>query len=78
MKGTTMGSREEGFRPALESLINRHSQENGSNTPDFILATYLTACLDAFDAAVVRREQWYGRRGENAPPPPSAELKHPR
>ncbi len=49
------------FRSDLESIINRHSQENGSNTPDFILAEYLQACLRAFDLAVVARERWYGR-----------------
>lgn len=40
------------FRNELESLINRHSMENGSNTPDFLLAGYLQSCLDAFDHAV--------------------------
>ena len=49
------------FRKELESLVNRHSGENGSNTPDFILADYLTDCLVAFDRAVNRRESWYGR-----------------
>lgn len=47
------------FRKELESLINRHSQENGSNTPDFILADFLTDCLDAFDKAVNRRWDWF-------------------
>lgn len=47
------------FRDELCSLINRHSKENGSNTPDFILAEYLTDCLHAFDKAVTRRTQWY-------------------
>lgn len=45
------------FRKEIESLINRHSMENGSDTPDFILADYLVACLTAFDAAVKRREE---------------------
>ena len=49
------------FRKELEGLLNCHSMENGCNTPDFILAEYLTNCLRAFDAAVERREQWYGR-----------------
>lgn len=44
------------FRKALEELINEYSKENGSNTPDFILADYLIDCLDAFDNAVNRRE----------------------
>ena len=49
------------FREELEHAINRTSQENGSNTPDFILAEYLEACLRAFDATVTAREKWYGR-----------------
>lgn len=49
------------FRKDLEDLINRHSQENGCNTPDFILADYLSNCLLAFDTAVNARERWYGR-----------------
>lgn len=51
----------DGLRSDIETAINCASAENGSNTPDFILAEYLTSCLSAFDAAVNRREQWYGR-----------------
>lgn len=49
------------FRQELEQVINRHLQENGSNTPDFILAEFLESCLRAFDAAVISRATWYGR-----------------
>jgi len=49
------------FRNELEQLINRHSMENGSATPDFILADYLSACLSNFDQALAAREKWYGR-----------------
>jgi hypothetical protein len=49
------------FERELESLINRFSQERFSNTPDFILAAYLLACLAAWNAGVTRREEWYGR-----------------
>lgn len=49
------------FEKELERLINRHSMENASNTPDWILAQYLKVCLDAFDQAVQQRENWYGR-----------------
>lgn len=50
------------FRKELEELINRYSKENGSNTPDFILAEYLVNTLAVFDTAVRARENWYGRR----------------
>lgn len=49
------------FRKALEDLINLYSMENGSDTPDFILAEYLKDSLEAFDKAVNLREAWYGR-----------------
>ena len=49
------------FRQELEHLINRHSVENASNTPDWILADFLEASLKAFDVAVQQRETWYGR-----------------
>jgi hypothetical protein len=48
------------FEDELGRLLNRYSMENESNTPDFILAEYLMACLDAFNAASVSREKWYG------------------
>jgi hypothetical protein len=48
----------------LESLLNRHSQENGSNTPDVVLAQYLLDCLGIFNRAVNRREDWYGRTAD--------------
>lgn len=49
------------FISELISLLNRHSKENGSGTPDFILAEYLFGCLAHFNSAVNRREVWYGR-----------------
>lgn len=51
----------QGFRDKLEALINCESRENGSNTPDFLLAEYLVDCLVAFDKAVNAREGWFGR-----------------
>jgi hypothetical protein len=45
---------------AIESAINRLSAENASNTPDFILAKFLTRCLDAWNEGSVDREKWYG------------------
>lgn len=46
---------------AIEHAINRFSAENGSNTPDFILARFLIGALAAWNAAVMRREEWHGR-----------------
>ena len=57
------------FRKELAAVINSHSKENGSNTPDFILAEYLEACLENFDNIVSKREVWYER-------PPSEHAIH--
>lgn len=46
---------EELFYTELKELINKHSRENGSNTPDFVLAEYLFNCLRNFDQAVNNR-----------------------
>ena len=48
------------LRNKISSAINSVSAENGSNTPDFILAEFLTDCLIAFDKASLAREKWYG------------------
>jgi hypothetical protein len=55
------------FRRELQDLINRESAENGSHTPDFVLAEYLEGCLRAFDTAVGARDRWYGWRSPLAP-----------
>ena len=47
------------FRKELASLINKHSKENGSNTPDFILVEYLDDCLKAYDKSSEHRERWH-------------------
>ena len=52
------------FERELTALINRHSVENGSDTPDYILARYMGACLQAFEVGVRQRELWYGRYSE--------------
>lgn len=48
------------FKKELQHLINRYSIENGSNTPDFLLADYLVTCLENFNNISKQREQWYG------------------
>ena len=53
------------FKNELMHLLNRYSMENGCNTPDFILATYLTSCLDNFNMMVLEREKWYGRENQS-------------
>ncbi len=45
----------------LSGVLNRYSQENASNTPDWILAQFLLGCLAAWNMGVQQREAWYGR-----------------
>lgn len=52
------------LRDDLRTLVNRRSRENASNTPDFILAQFMHDCLNAYEMAVTRRAEWYGRMDE--------------
>lgn len=61
------------FRKELETLINCNSIENGSNTPDFMLAEYLMGCLDVYEKTIIQRENWYGR----VPKPSTTDLASP-
>lgn len=54
------------FRQELKHLLNCQSMENGSNTPDFILADYLKACLAAWDATTIARDKWFKFNSEIA------------
>ena len=47
------------FEEELRELLNKHSMENGSNTPDFILAEYLVNCLTLFEKINNDRQKWY-------------------
>ena len=49
------------FGQELTQLINKHSLENQSNIPDFILAKFMANCLDAFNLAMKERNDWYRR-----------------
>jgi hypothetical protein len=51
------------FEREIAEVINRHSRENGSDTPDFILAAYLVNCLFAFDQAASWRAKWHSQDG---------------
>lgn len=43
----------------IQAVLNRHSRENQSQTPDFILAQFLASALDAYEVAVNSRDSWY-------------------
>lgn len=55
------------FENELRDLINRHSLEGLSNTPDYVLASYLVKCMEAFNVGVRVRSEWHtSRAGEGA------------
>jgi hypothetical protein len=58
-KENTMGEISE-FEKELSTLINKHSIEGNSDTPDYILAAYMNECLHAFTHAVNTRDIWHG------------------
>jgi hypothetical protein len=43
----------------LTKLINRYSLENGSDTPDWILAEHMLRSLELFDLTIKARTRWY-------------------
>lgn len=46
------------FQRELELLINKLGLEEGSNTPDFVLAEYLTEQLRTYDFITTKKEMW--------------------
>jgi predicted HAD superfamily Cof-like phosphohydrolase len=55
------------FERELEKLINRRSLESGSNTPDFILASFIKSCLVTWDLHTRERDRWFGNRSVLGP-----------
>lgn len=47
------------FVKDLAALINTHSIENISNTPDWILADYLVDCLDNYHKIDTAKKRYY-------------------
>lgn len=47
------------FYQELKSLLNRYSMENGSDTPDFVLARFITTSLMNFDEAITSRNKFH-------------------
>lgn len=52
------------LRDKIATALNQHSAENGSDTPDHLLADYLLDCLGVWDTHVSAREVWYGRQAD--------------
>jgi hypothetical protein len=56
-----MDVKNESIARDFATAINRHSRENDSNTPDFILAEYLVNALEAYERIHNVNEKWYGK-----------------
>lgn len=52
------------FQEDLQQVLNRHSAESPSGTPDYILAEMLTNVLKTFNEAVGQRAEWRGESVE--------------
>lgn len=55
---------ESNLEKGLGHLLNKHSAENESGTPDFILAMFLKAQLDLFNQTIKNRAVWRGESVE--------------
>lgn len=53
------------FHQELVALINKHSVENGSGTPDWILAEVMMANLKAWELGIHLRNDWRGERNNS-------------
>jgi len=49
------------FKGELAKAINKYCIENGSNTPDFVIADYLFECIRNLETAINDRAAWFGR-----------------
>lgn len=52
-------TKREAFARELKQLINKYSLEDGSDTPDFILAEHLIRSLELFHLSTNVRKSWY-------------------
>ena len=57
---------DDAFQDELKDLLNRHSRENRSDTPDHILATYMKSCLEAFETATGERTRWFAPKSKDS------------
>lgn len=63
----------ENLESELSELVNKYGRENKSDTPDFLLASFILSSLEAFEIATKRRDMWFGfhplgHESETTPP----------
>jgi hypothetical protein len=49
------------FTDDLAHLLNRHSVDDETKTPDFMLAEMVADFLQVYANTMTNRERWYGR-----------------
>lgn len=47
------------FERELAELLNKHSRENFSSTPDFLLARFLMGCLESYETVMLANTRWH-------------------
>lgn len=52
--------KQKAFEQDIAEVINRYSMENESNTPDFILAQFVSTMLGVLAVAIEQRKMWVG------------------
>ena len=65
------------LRDELSRLLNHHSRENHSNTPDFVLAGFLMDALCAWERATGERDTFFGQNPRFAAMVNGPERKQP-
>lgn len=50
---------QQSFREALTELVNSQCREDASNTPDYLLAQFLTGSLEIVEELIRTRDRWY-------------------
>jgi hypothetical protein len=50
------------FVTQIAGVINSRSDENRSNTPDFMLAEIAVSAIEAYEKQSVARENWYNKK----------------
>lgn len=61
VRGYDRGGSSVAIEREIAAVLNRHCAENGSNTPDWLLAQFLLSSLAAFNDVMQKRVEFYGR-----------------
>lgn len=57
-------AKEANFEQELCALLNRYGKDTETETPDYILAQFLTACIKGLAVTNAERDAWFNDRME--------------